>query len=123
MADELVTVQTYRFAPEAEAARMHLEGEGLTVFLADKEIVNMDWLLGVAVGNVKLQVPQSQAARARALLGEMEAKRQERAEGADDEGTGVCLACGAAIPEQESKCPACGWTYAAGDDATPGGLS
>jgi len=35
---------------------LQLEGNGITVFLADAETVNMDWLLGNAIGNIKLQV-------------------------------------------------------------------
>jgi hypothetical protein len=114
MAEDLVTVQTYRFAPEAEAARMYLEGEGLTAFLADAEIVSMDWLLGNAVGNVKLQVPRSQAQHAQFLLEEMDARRGE-AGGA--ESAGDCLACGAEIPEWKTTCPQCGWSYDSGKDA------
>lgn len=55
--DELVTVATYRFAPKAEMARALLEQEGFEVFVADATLVTTGWLLGGAVGHIKLQVP------------------------------------------------------------------
>ncbi len=68
MADKLVTIASFRFLAEAEAARMHLEGAGVPAFLSDKEVVNIDWLLGNAIGYIKLQVPESQAEAAQAIL-------------------------------------------------------
>ena len=73
MDNKLVTLKTFRYLPEAEAHRMFLESEGLRAFLADAEIVNMDWLLGNAIGNVKLQVPESEAKKALELLSQMPA--------------------------------------------------
>jgi hypothetical protein len=78
MADELVTVATYPFAGSAEVVRMRLEAEGIPAFVADAETVSMNWLFGNAVGWVKLQVPASQAEKARAFLEQLE-KRRARA--------------------------------------------
>jgi hypothetical protein len=61
MTDDLVTVGQYQFLAEAEAARMHLDAEGIPAFLSDAETVNMDWLLGNAIGYIKLAVPRGQA--------------------------------------------------------------
>jgi hypothetical protein len=117
MDDDLATVGSYQFLAEAEAARSHLEAEGIPAFLADAEVVNMDWLLGNAVGYIKLQVPRGRADAARAVL---DAARQSRAERVpDDPEDNACLACGAAIPAGQSACPACGWSYAAGADEPP----
>jgi hypothetical protein len=114
MADELITVGNFQFVPEAEAARMHLEAEGILAFIADAETVNMDWFLGNAIGYIKLQVPAAQAAAARAALESMRTLHSQRAaasrEGAE---APVCLACGAAFPVTQARCPACGWSYAA----------
>jgi hypothetical protein len=117
MADDLVTIETYQFLPEAEAARMHLEEEGVTAFLPDAELVNMVWLLGNAVGHIKLQVPRSQADRATVLLRELRARRTKRSPEREDDESSVCLACGRNIPEDESQCPVCGWSY--GDEGEP----
>jgi len=115
MEDELVTVETYQFLPQAQFAKLQLEGNGIRVFLADAEVVNMDWLLGNAVGNIKLQVPGDQVERARNLLEEMRDKASERLDEEDDEEVDPyteCLVCGAEIPENQTRCTSCGWSYA-----------
>ena len=125
MEEQLVTVETYQFLPQAQAAKLQLEGNGITVFLADAETVNMDWLLGNAIGNIKLQVPAEQANQALTLLDEMREKARERREAEeeeDDDERVKCLACGAKIPENQARCPSCGWSYAAeenGAERTP----
>lgn len=119
MAEDLVTVATFSTLPEAEAARLHLETEGVSVVLVDAEIVSMDWLLGNAVGNVKLQVPDSMVDQAVRLLDEVAEERAKRREmegdddweSPDDE---LCLSCGAQMPEDENRCEACGWSWADG---------
>lgn len=111
MSEDLVTVATYLILPEAEASKLRLEAEGLTVFLADTEIVNMDWGAGIAVGYIKLQVPTSQTDVATAMLSQIQSERQSRLEQAEESDTSKCLACGAAMAEEESACSACGWSY------------
>lgn len=110
MPENLVTIATFRYLTEAEAAKIHLEAEGITVFLADAEIVNMDWLFANAVGDIKLQVPPAEAEVALFHLNKTQSKRRERA-ARDDFGEETCLACGADIPEEATTCPACGWSY------------
>jgi hypothetical protein len=117
MSAEFVTVATYRILPEAEAAKLHLEAEGLTTFLADAETVAMDWLLANAVGNIKLQVPPAQAEAAAALLEQLNVKRNEREQQSEDDATSTCLSCGAELPENLAQCPECGWSYVGTDDA------
>jgi len=113
MEEQLVTVETYQSLPEAQAAQMQLEGHDITVFLADAETVNMDWLLGNAIGNIKLQVPAEQADQALTILDEMREKARERRETeSEDDEAEKCLACGAKIPEAQVRCPSCGWSYA-----------
>lgn len=118
MADELVTIGDFQFVAEAEAARMYLEAEGIRAFLADAETVTMDWLLGNAIGYVKIQVPREQAEEALAVLEKMRARR-EKHEGDDEEGDiPACLSCGAKLPAARSSCSACGWSYA-NDEGEP----
>lgn len=119
MSLDLVTVATFRILLEAEVAKLRLEAEGLTTFLTDAETVNMDWFLGNAVGNIKLQVPSPQAEAAAALLEEMRGDQMKRDEQDGEAETDVCLACGAALPEEQSRCGACGWSYRSGEDAEP----
>ncbi len=116
MDEELVTIATFTFVAEADATKMHLESEGIPTFLADDATVSMDWLLGNAIGNVKVRVPRSRAEQAYAIVEELRAERRRRAENAPtDTDAMACLSCGAAMPADASTCPACGWTY--GSDA------
>ena len=121
MSDRLVTVATYQFLPEAEAARMFLQEEGVRVFLADAETVNMDWLLGNAIGNIKLQVASSEAERASGLLKELGERAQERAETEwnleeDEDAPLRCLSCSQLMDEEATQCKHCGWSYEEGSD-------
>jgi hypothetical protein len=113
MLDELVTVSTFQVLPEAEAARMRLGAEGIRSFLSDAEIVNMDWLLGNAIGFIKLQVPSAQAEEAYAILEQM---REEKELHASEPPVGpeetACLNCGAKLPALAKTCSICGWSYA-----------
>src|SRR5260370_4462476 len=115
MEDQLVTVETYQFLPQAQAAKLQLECHDIRVFLADAETVNMDWLLGNAIGNIKLQVPRDEVEKALNLLEEMRDKASERLDDEDDEEFEFyteCLVCGDEIPEDQSRCPTWGWSYA-----------
>jgi hypothetical protein len=83
----------------------------------DANTVAMDWLLGNAIGNIKLQVPTSQVERASEILRTHSLRLAEIHEG--DVDAINCLSCGAALPDDEEACPACGWSFAAeGADET-----
>lgn len=119
MPSDFVTIATFATLPEAEAARLRIETDGIPAMVVDAEIVNMDWLLGNAVGYIKLQVPSSQAVAAMAVLDQIAAERRERLERSDehgDEAEPTCLACGAAMPEDAERCPSCDWSWTDGDD-------
>ena len=117
MSAEFVTIGTYRTLPEAEAARLNLEANGLTTVLADAETVAMDWLLANAIGNIKLQVPPAQVEAATALLNQLQVKRREREQQREDDAATTCLSCGAELPEDLTECSECGWSYAETEDA------
>ena len=68
MSDVLMTVATFGDPVEANLAKNRLESSGVQAFLADEETVNMDWLLGNAIGRIKLQVGDQDAEAARTLL-------------------------------------------------------
>ena len=120
MEDQLVTVETYQFLPQAQAAKLQLEGNDIQVFLADAETVNMDWLLGNAIGNIKLQVPRDQVDKAIGLLEEMRDKARRRRRTDEDTDETVCLACGAKLREDQARCPSCGWSYVGEENGAPG---
>lgn len=106
MTDELITIASYEFVAEAEIAQMVLRENGVDAFLRDQSIIAMDWLLGNAIGYVKLQVPESQAERAVELLA---ALKQESA-GNDETGSAgscVCPTYGLVLGNHADRCPAC----------------
>jgi hypothetical protein len=111
MAGDFVTIATFTTLPEAEAARLRIETEGIPTVITDAEIVNMDWLLGNAVGYIKLQVPAARAVAAQALLDQIAAERRERLSRLDDADEPTCLACGADMPDDADRCPACHWSW------------
>lgn len=86
--DELVTVASFRDLTEALIAKGQLDAAGIECFLADDNIVRMDWFWSNLMGGVKLNVPASQADAAVALLnGEGETL-------ADEMAAPVCPKCG-----------------------------
>jgi hypothetical protein len=105
--DDLVTIATFRTAPEAELVKTALDAEGIQAFIADAETVTMDWLLGLAIGDVKVQVARRVAAQAREFL----AQRRQVHEDDETPGPTTCLACQAPFPEDATRCPACGWSF------------
>jgi hypothetical protein len=121
MPETLVTVKTFQFLPEAEAAKMYLADHGIRAFLADAEVVNMDWLLGNALGYVKLQVANDQAEAAEAALQEFSLKPFHEDEADDAADTDKCLSCGADLPAPQSVCSSCGWSYADGAEEASAG--
>ena len=75
--EKLVTVATFDFRAEAEVAKLFLEEQGIQAFLADDNLVGMDWFLSNAVGGVKLQVAASDVDRARDILEQIEHRRRD----------------------------------------------
>jgi hypothetical protein len=112
MSDQLVTVESYQFLPEAEAVRMHLESEGIAAVLADAETVSTEWALGNAIGYIKLRVPQSQADAAQVILKELRSRRLERGQSRESDAIGRCLSCDSPLRTNQTKCEQCGWSYA-----------
>ncbi len=68
MSDKLVTLGTYYSPIEAQFAVNRLKEAGITAFVADENIVAMDFLLGNAVGWIKVQVREPDLERAEAVL-------------------------------------------------------
>ena len=77
MAGKLVTIATFDQTAKARLAQNALTEAGIKATVADETTIAMDWLLGAAVGWVKVQVLDEDAERAVAVL--------EEALGADDE--------------------------------------
>jgi hypothetical protein len=67
---ELVTVRKFRDLPEALLAKGSLESAGIECFLADENLVRLDWFISNFIGGIKLNVRPTDEANARKLLDE-----------------------------------------------------
>lgn len=67
---ELVTVRQFRDLPEALLAKGSLESAGIECFLADDNLVRLDWFISNFIGGIKLNVRAADAQNAQKLLNE-----------------------------------------------------
>jgi hypothetical protein len=67
---ELVTIRQFRDLPEALLAKGSLESAGIECFLADENLVRLDWFISNFIGGIKLKVRVADAENARRLLDE-----------------------------------------------------
>jgi hypothetical protein len=67
---ELVTVRQFRDLPEALLAKGSLESAGIECFLADDNLVRLDWFISNFIGGIKLNVRAADAENAQQLLDE-----------------------------------------------------
>ena len=67
---ELVTIRQFRDLPEALLAKGSLESSGIECFLADENLVRLDWFISNFIGGIKLNVRAVDAANAQKLLDE-----------------------------------------------------
>jgi hypothetical protein len=102
MADELVTLWTYRDLPEALIAQGKLEAEGLECFLADDNIIRMDWFWSNLIGGIKLQVAVNDRESAMALLAEEIPASFTAEEVGEDYQQPTCPRCGSLDVEFET---------------------
>lgn len=100
-----ITVASFSLPTQAHLARLRLEGEEIDCVLVDEHLVSTNWLLSPAVGGIKLQVPEDQAARAREILG-ADAIEWDPATEAE---IGKCVTCGQG---EYQLAPLPRWTYA-----------
>jgi len=66
----LVTVRRYRDLTEAFVGRSLLESAGIPAWIADENLVRMNWFLSDSVGGMRLQVDESNEAAALEILEE-----------------------------------------------------
>jgi hypothetical protein len=64
----LVTVRRYRDLAEAYVGRSLLESAGVPAWIADENLVRMDWFYSNLVGGMRLQVDERDEAAAREIL-------------------------------------------------------
>jgi hypothetical protein len=88
----LVTIRQFRDLPTALLAKGALDSAGIAAFLADTNMVRMDWFISNAIGGVKLQVREENVAEANSILD------QPAPDNFEVEGVGNC---------EQPKCPEC----------------
>jgi hypothetical protein len=66
---DLVTIRQFRDLPEALLAKGCLESAGIECFLADENLVRLDWFISNLIGGIKINVRPADAENARKLLG------------------------------------------------------
>jgi hypothetical protein len=93
VSDQFVTIATFDKPVEAHLAKTKLESEGITCFVTDEQLVQVNWLFPHA-GGAKLKVPAEDAERARDIL----RPRPRLVVVADED---------ARIPDGELICPRC----------------
>ena len=59
---ELVTVASFETAPEAWIFQNKLETNGIRAFVVDEHVVNARWSYSLAIGGVKVQIPNQEIA-------------------------------------------------------------
>jgi len=113
--ENLVTVATFDFPAEAEVAKLFLEEKGIQAFLADANLVGLNWFLANAVGGAKLQVAAADVDRANDVLELYWAsKRKTHDEPPEEPITFACQECGKSITFPAERgghvevCPECG---------------
>ena len=90
---KLVTIRNFRDLPEALLAKGSLESIGIECFLADDNLVRLDWFISNFIGGIKLRVKAEDAAQA------VEALDQPIPPGIYVEGVGFY---------EQPHCPKCG---------------
>ena len=99
----LVTVRRYRDLAEAFVARSLLESAGITAWIADENLVRLDWFYSNLVGGMRLQVDAGDEAAAREILEErgphmMPPEELEGLENREDYVQPTCPRCGSTDP-------------------------
>jgi rubredoxin len=72
MLEELVTIAKFLSLGEAKLAQGKLVSAGVSAFVCDENMHAMNWHMGMALGGIRLQVPDSQVVRALEVLDDFE---------------------------------------------------
>jgi hypothetical protein len=72
MLEELVTISKFLSLGEAKLAQGKLVSAGISAFVCDENMHAMNWHMGMALGGIRLQVPDSQVVRALEVLNDFE---------------------------------------------------
>lgn len=96
MSDEPVTIAKFLSLGEAKLAQGKLISAGISAFVCDENMHAMNWHMGMALGGIRLQVPDSQVVRALEVLDDFEPEESvgcETEESDDTEEVACCPEC------------------------------
>jgi rubredoxin len=99
MLEELVTISKFFSLGEAKLAQGKLVSAGISAFVCDENMHALNWHIGMALGGIRLQVPDSQVVRALEVLDDFDAEHTPVVQSDDDEEEIEEVAC---CPECES---------------------
>jgi hypothetical protein len=90
MPEELITISKFFTLGEAKLAQGKLVAAGVSAFVCDENMHALNWHIGMALGGIRLQVPDSQVVRALEVLDDFELQEHgsatvEQSEDDDDE--------------------------------------
>jgi hypothetical protein len=97
MLEELVTITKFLSLGEAKLAQGKLVSVGISAFVCDENMHAMNWHMGMALGGIRLQVPDSQVVRALEVLEDFDP--EDSAAPPEEDGETEEVAC---CPECES---------------------
>lgn len=104
MPDELVTIAKFTSLGEAKVAQGKLGSAGISAFVRDENAINLH--IGMALGGIRLQVPDSQMVRALEVLDDFSPEPSEEEEDSDTETVPCCPECESLeIREAANKSP------------------
>ena len=80
MSDDPVTIAKFLTLGEAKLAQGKLISAGISAFVCDENMHAMNWHMGMALGGIRLQVPDSQVVRALEVLDDFEPEESAEVE-------------------------------------------
>ncbi len=98
MPEEMVTIAKFLSLGEAKLAQGKLVSAAISAFVCDENMHAMNWHMGMALGGIRLQVPDSQVVRALEVLEDFEPEETKGLAEEDDEDAEEVACC----PECES---------------------
>jgi hypothetical protein len=98
MLEDLITIAKFLSLGEAKLAQGKLVSAGVSAFVCDENMHAMNWHMGMALGGIRLQVPDSQVVRALEVLDDFEPEESVESQLEEDDEMEEVACC----PECES---------------------
>ena len=91
MADELITIAKFHTMGEAKLAQGKLTSAGISAHVRDENMINLH--MAIAMGGIRLQVPDSQVVRALEVLDDFIPESSETDEDNETDTVACCPEC------------------------------